>query len=408
MKITFYYVRHGKTLFNETGRMQGQCDSPLTAEGIEQAEDIASALRKVHFDGVYCSSSERAYDTADIIARLHNIGPVPMKELKEFDFGDLDGQLFKDMNERIQSHRIADDWTDVHGENVELFEKRTTPAFERIANSYADGSRILIVSHGSFFMHLMKTLLQYDQQDYIKRMNQMKRAWVPNCSMSIFSYEDGRWTLEEEPMTADEYRQKHDPKTIHFYLMRHGETVFNVERRVQGWCDSPLTEAGIRQAKEAGRRLSGVHFDRVYTSTSERARDTAALVTSRKAVNDKRLREVFYGTLEGQKYEPIFDQIMQRHIQVHYKDLGGEERTDVEKRIHSFFRDVIDQAEDNNTILLVSHGDYYFTLMETLFHIPRQTLYDRAESEHRNPTPNCGIARFDYVNQTYKLIHTMK
>jgi broad specificity phosphatase PhoE len=59
MKITFYYVRHGQTLFNVIERMQGECDSPLTEAGIEGARDTASALRKVHFAGCYSSFSER-------------------------------------------------------------------------------------------------------------------------------------------------------------------------------------------------------------------------------------------------------------------------------------------------------------------------------------------------------------
>lgn len=42
MKVNFYYVRHGQTLFNRLGRMQGMCDSPLTEQGIEDAKEIAS------------------------------------------------------------------------------------------------------------------------------------------------------------------------------------------------------------------------------------------------------------------------------------------------------------------------------------------------------------------------------
>ena len=60
MKVTFYYVRHGETLFNQLRIMLGTCDSPLTDNGITQAEEIASVLRKHHFDHVFCSSSERA------------------------------------------------------------------------------------------------------------------------------------------------------------------------------------------------------------------------------------------------------------------------------------------------------------------------------------------------------------
>lgn len=57
------------------------------------------------------------------------------------------------------------------------------------------------------------------------------------------------------------------------YMMRHGQTLFNVLKRKQGWCDSPLTELGIEQAKRAGEELRerGITFDHAYSSTSERA-----------------------------------------------------------------------------------------------------------------------------------------
>ena len=50
------------------------------------------------------------------------------------------------------------------------------------------------------------------------------------------------------------------------YLMRHGETLFNQRRKIQGWCDSPLTEAGINQAKQAKNILSKIKFDHFYSS----------------------------------------------------------------------------------------------------------------------------------------------
>ena len=53
------------------------------------------------------------------------------------------------------------------------------------------------------------------------------------------------------------------------YLMRHGETLFNTQKRVQGWCDSPLTENGIWQAEQAKQYFAkkGISFDAVYSST---------------------------------------------------------------------------------------------------------------------------------------------
>ncbi|MBO5555420.1 MAG: histidine phosphatase family protein, partial [Solobacterium sp.] len=59
MAVTFYYVRHGQTMFNLRRRLQGTCDSPLTEKGISDARRAELALRKIPFDRAYCSSSER-------------------------------------------------------------------------------------------------------------------------------------------------------------------------------------------------------------------------------------------------------------------------------------------------------------------------------------------------------------
>ena len=88
------------------------------------------------------------------------------------------------------------------------------------------------------------------------------------------------------------------------YLMRHGETMFNEQQRIQGWCDSPLTERGREQARAAGRILAerGVVFDHAVCSTAERASDTLELVLETMGQSlpyerMKALKERFHGKL---------------------------------------------------------------------------------------------------------------
>ena len=66
------------------------------------------------------------------------------------------------------------------------------------------------------------------------------------------------------------------------YMMRHGQTLFNQKRLMQGWCDSPLTELGKRQARCVKEYLENneIVFDGAYASSSERACDTLEIVTS--------------------------------------------------------------------------------------------------------------------------------
>ena len=78
------------------------------------------------------------------------------------------------------------------------------------------------------------------------------------------------------------------------YLMRHGETLFNVQGKIQGWCDSPLTTNGIKQAKAAAAyyEREGIKFDAACCSTAERASDTLELITSLPYARLKGIREV--------------------------------------------------------------------------------------------------------------------
>ena len=78
------------------------------------------------------------------------------------------------------------------------------------------------------------------------------------------------------------------------YLMRHGETLFNTQHKIQGWCDTPLTENGKRQALRAKAYFlkKGIIFDHAYCSTSERTEDTLKLVSSLPYVRLKELKDL--------------------------------------------------------------------------------------------------------------------
>lgn len=85
--------------------------------------------------------------------------------------------------------------------------------------------------------------------------------------------------------------------------MRHGQTLFNLEHKIQGWCDSPLTELGINQAKIAGCYFTDnkIKLDHCYASTSERAFDTLELVTGGELpyTRLKGIKELNFGRFEA-------------------------------------------------------------------------------------------------------------
>jgi len=85
-------------------------------------------------------------------------------------------------------------------------------------------------------------------------------------------------------------------------LIRHGQTVWNTERRMQGHSDSPLTEKGLRQAQLLAKHLASLSFDALYSSDTGRAQHTARCVaeaTGHRLNIEPRLRERNFGVFEG-------------------------------------------------------------------------------------------------------------
>ncbi|MDF1832801.1 MAG: histidine phosphatase family protein [Porticoccaceae bacterium] len=92
------------------------------------------------------------------------------------------------------------------------------------------------------------------------------------------------------------------------HLIRHGETNWNAEGRIQGQCESVLSELGQQQAVELQKKLAATNFDRVFSSSSTRAQQTAALALSHceQPVNlQDDLREIMLGPWEGHLYADI-------------------------------------------------------------------------------------------------------
>jgi broad specificity phosphatase PhoE len=120
---TIYIVRHGETEHNINGIAQGHTDSPLTPDGIKQAEDLALIFKDINFDSVFSSDLYRAYRTAEIVTS----GRKSIKKselLRERNYGKYDGgpsRLFKE-------------------ENLEMFELlKTLPRLEKRKVKFAEG-----------------------------------------------------------------------------------------------------------------------------------------------------------------------------------------------------------------------------------------------------------------------------
>ena len=95
---------------------------------------------------------------------------------------------------------------------------------------------------------------------------------------------------------------------MELHLIRHGETNWNKERRVQGQSESHLTDLGIQQAQDLGQRIAHLEFDEIYCSSSLRTRQTAEHAFPESTIEIAyldELREIFLGPWEGNLYEDL-------------------------------------------------------------------------------------------------------
>lgn len=179
------------------------------------------------------------------------------------------------------------------------------------------------------------------------------------------------------------------------YLMRHGETYFNVWHKIQGWCDSPLTENGIKQAKAARNYFlkNDIHFDHAYCSTAERASNTLEIVTDKQIPYErlKGLKEEYFGSFEGQD-ERLNPKPPYNDFFVQY---GGEDQKDVQKRMLKTVTAFMNKANQNDNILAVSHAGACFNFLIATGTDPQIAL--------KKHFGNCSILIFDYQNDHFTL-----
>ncbi|WP_405355956.1 histidine phosphatase family protein [Fusobacterium animalis] len=175
---------------------------------------------------------------------------------------------------------------------------------------------------------------------------------------------------------------------MEIYFVRHGQTIWNVEKRFQGLSDSPLTELGITQAKLLGEKLKDIKFDKFYSTSLKRAYDTANYIKG----NRKQKVEIFddfveisMGNMEGIKQED-FKKLYPEQVknfffnQLEYdpSSFGGESFLEVRERVIRGLNKFIELNKNYERVLVVSHGATLKTLLHYISGKDISTLSDEA------------------------------
>ena len=145
-------VRHGETEWNKQRRIQGcRSDTRLSPKGLEEADRLATVLRKERIDAIYSSPMKRAAETAQIIADACKMKVELFHELREIDAGALDGLFERELTGTYEAAwkglRGGNPSTPLPGgESLQDLQKRTSWAVDRMLEKHVDGT-VVVVAH---------------------------------------------------------------------------------------------------------------------------------------------------------------------------------------------------------------------------------------------------------------------
>ena len=169
------------------------------------------------------------------------------------------------------------------------------------------------------------------------------------------------------------------------YVVRHGETNFNVKNKISGISEAMLTDLGKKQALNAKEKLKDIHFDKVYVSPLQRAIDTANIITNQNKIIDQRIKEIDFGVYEGMDTSTKEFQQTKYNLGVRFPQ--GETFLEVVHRVYSFLDDVT--SKDDEVILVICHGVIIRTINSYFYDMTNDDFF-----YYR--TQNCDIKIYDF------------
>jgi probable phosphoglycerate mutase len=159
------------------------------------------------------------------------------------------------------------------------------------------------------------------------------------------------------------------------YLIRHGQTQFNADGRVQGWLDVPLNDVGRSQAQRLAQRFTGRPIDIVFTSPLARAAETARALAAPgdlQLIFDDRLREYNMGDWTGKTGDEISAEASELGLDDPLIPIpGGESAMDMRTRVSAFVKDLsLRHSRAFRSVAVVSHGGTLGAILGSMLAMP--------------------------------------
>lgn len=193
---------------------------------------------------------------------------------------------------------------------------------------------------------------------------------------------------------------------MYIYFARHGQTFWNIERRMQGSINTKLTDEGKKQAYLLGKRLCNEDITRIYSSPLDRAYDTAKIVGDLLKIDITRydrLKEFCFGEWEGMTYDDIKTKYPVQwecwtNKSFEFSIPNGETLIEGMDRIVKVINEIIQKNSSN--IAIVTHG----TLIELYMHYLKNTNINNITME-KKISKNGSISKIEVKGQSKRIIY---
>jgi 2,3-bisphosphoglycerate-dependent phosphoglycerate mutase len=171
-------------------------------------------------------------------------------------------------------------------------------------------------------------------------------------------------------------------------LVRHGQSLWNLEDRFTGWVDVPLTPLGEQEAIGAGKKLAGMQIDVAYTSTLQRAQNTLAKIVETMmgvyvpTIRDEALNERHYGDLQGLNKARTAEKFGDEQVKIWRRSFdvpppNGESLKDTAARTLPFFeRCILGDIAQGKNVLVVAHGNSNRSIVMQLDQLTREQVLE--------------------------------
>ena len=194
---------------------------------------------------------------------------------------------------------------------------------------------------------------------------------------------------------------------MELYIVRHGKTYWNEQRKIQGWADIDLTEEGREVAVLSAEGMKDIHFDAIYSSPLKRANETAHILRGEREIPitvDERIKEIGFGVLEGADFLKIRGDKTSKFAsffeapELYEAPEGGESFETITERACDFMAEIVEKHKNDERVMIVAHGAINKAMMRFIRKNEIRDFWMGALQK------NCGVTIVKCENGTYDVL----